>query len=487
MPIRLDNETRFELVKALVESFADADALAAAVLIRTGTDLTQQMDLGGGRSAAVTKVVAYTEGQEWLDKVIEAALIAAPGNQPLQRIADRLGVRPPPPRDMGDNSGAATPRRDGDFLIRLLQSVDGFTILARNRAGQLKEATVDAVPDRLLRNLPHIQAILLQGAVGTRGIVRALNRASDRATLREMGEDVFRFLMPGDVKELFDESRSAAGGRGEKLRVQIDVASAPALAHIPWELAYDKAFGDHLCLAEPTPMCRSVKAVANFARSTRPLRILGMVSKPHLPGLHEDKDTVNFGREQTAITEALNKLGEERVTLHWTTSGTRSELRRMFRSPPSGESWGVFHFIGHGEFDSELSEGYLLLQEAGGIARLSGQNLRHLAVNAGKTPQLVVLNCCSGARAAPGLSFSSVAEKLVQGGIPAVIAMQFEVSERAAQIFSSCFYAQIAIGETVQTALTIARQELCSDDIAEWVTPALYMSGPDFALVDRAP
>jgi hypothetical protein len=305
-----------------------------------------------------------------------------------------------------------------------------------------------------------------------------------------MGEDVFRFLMPGEVKALYAEGRRAAAQAGARLRLQIDFMDAPSLAPVPWELAYDPDYGDHLCLTDPTPLCRSVASAVVFQHSDRPLRILGMVAKPRAGGLAEANDTIESEREQTSITRSLEMLDEARVTLHWTTSGTRAELRRRLRNPPGGSGgWGVFHYIGHGGLDDtrpDGPEGFLLLQEAGGVDPLYASDLKRLMVTPQMTPQLVVLNCCSGAKASPGLPFSSVAARLVQGGIRAVIAMQFEVSERAAQLFSEAFYGQLAEGETIQTALTAARQDICARGISEWVTPALYTSGPDFAPLERA-
>ena len=104
--------------------------------------------------------------------------------------------------------------------------------------------------------------------------------------------------------------------------------------------------------------------------------------------------------------------------------------------------------------------------------------------------RLVVLNACEGARTGRSDPFAGVAESLVQREIPAVIAMQFEISDEAAIMFAEGFYSSIANGSPVDAAVAAARLAMFakrSDDI-EWGTPALYMRVPDgriFDLPDR--
>ena len=50
--------------------------------------------------------------------------------------------------------------------------------------------------------------------------------------------------------------------------------------------------------------------------------------------------------------------------------------------------------------------------------------------------RLAVLNSCEGARATAADPFSGTAQSLVQQGIPAVVAMQFEITDEAAITFA---------------------------------------------------
>jgi CHAT domain-containing protein len=94
--------------------------------------------------------------------------------------------------------------------------------------------------------------------------------------------------------------------------------------------------------------------------------------------------------------------------------------------------------------------------------------------------RLAVLNACEGARTARDDPFAGVAASLVQREIPAVIAMQFEITDQAAVVFGEGFYEAVAAGFPVDAALAEARKSIFADqnDI-EWGTPVLFMRVPD--------
>ena len=99
-------------------------------------------------------------------------------------------------------------------------------------------------------------------------------------------------------------------------------------------------------------------------------------------------------------------------------------------------------------------------------------------------PRLVVLNSCSGAAAGVSDLFSGTAAALVRGGVSAVAAMQYEISDPAAVAFARGFYAAIARGRGVDDAVSSGRVAILgtSDRTLEWVTPVLYLRGHDTRL-----
>jgi acylphosphatase len=102
--------------------------------------------------------------------------------------------------------------------------------------------------------------------------------------------------------------------------------------------------------------------------------------------------------------------------------------------------------------------------------------------------RLVVLNACEGARSDVHDPFSGTAQTLVRHGIPAVLAMQFEITDDAAINFTSGFYSSVAVGDPIDAALTYTRLRLFAlqDDGVEWATPVLYLRATDGRIFDVA-
>lgn len=86
--------------------------------------------------------------------------------------------------------------------------------------------------------------------------------------------------------------------------------------------------------------------------------------------------------------------------------------------------------------------------------------------------RLVILNACEGARTSRTGPFAGVAQNLVRRGVPAVIAMQFEITDEAAITFAHEFYAAIADCYPVDAALVEARKSIyIQGNEFEWATP----------------
>ena len=95
-----------------------------------------------------------------------------------------------------------------------------------------------------------------------------------------------------------------------------------------------------------------------------------------------------------------------------------------------------------------------------------------------KSLRLVVLNSCEGARSDVSDPFSGVAGRLIERDVPAVIGMQFEITDPAAILFASEFYTVLAEGKPIDTAVSEARLAMIADqNDVEWATPALFMRG----------
>ena len=92
-----------------------------------------------------------------------------------------------------------------------------------------------------------------------------------------------------------------------------------------------------------------------------------------------------------------------------------------------------------------------------------------------------MLNACEGARDGKFDALSSTAATLVLGGLPAVLAMQYGITDSAAVEFARTFYGALADNLPVDAAVADARNAINLHDqySLEWGTPVLFMRTTD--------
>jgi len=332
-------------------------------------------------------------------------------------------------------------------------------------------ATVELDADALLARRGLLQQAVLASAVPSRRVLPETEQP-----VREVGQVLFtRLLGTGEVAGRYRAAAAVAAERGEGLRVVLRI-DTPALAGLPWEAMYDQAAGAYVCRQDQLVRHVPVASVPAPLRVRPPLRILGVVSSPRgLPALDVDK-------EQDQLARALARPASQHLAeVHWAPSATWADLQDLLLD---GE-WHVLHFIGHGDFDPDRDEGVLaLVREDGRADLVAAHRLVDLLRQARPMPRLVVLNSCSGAAAGASDLFSGTAAALVRGGVSAVAAMQYEISDPAAVAFARGFYAAIARGRGVDDAVSSGRVAILglSDRTLEWVTPVLYLRGHDTRL-----
>ncbi len=254
---------------------------------------------------------------------------------------------------------------------------------------------------------------------------------------------------------------------------------APELAALPWEFLVDPRQEEYVCLQRHTPLVRYLSGPQppRPLPVTPPLRILGMVADP------TDLPRLQVTREQQRVETALKSLRSRGlVELTWLDGQTWRDLQRAMRGGP----WHVFHFIGHGGFDKNSDEGLLILaDEDGTSSRLPATQLGRLLANH-RSLRLTLLNACEGAQGSSRDIFASTAATLARRGMPAVIAMQYEITDQAALEFARAFYESLADGLPVDAAVSEGRLaiSLAVNHSVEWGTPVLMLRAPDGMLFD---
>jgi len=194
-----------------------------------------------------------------------------------------------------------------------------------------------------------------------------------------------------------------------------------------------------------------------------------------------DLPRLDVEHEKRLVEEATKVLQTKGlVELTWLKDQTWGALQEAMWGGP----WHIFHFVGHGDFDRNRGEGRVAFSDETG--RQVVLQARHLArlLDDHRDLRLVFLNSCEGAKGSEGDPFSGTAATLVRRGVPAVVAMQYEITDKAAIQFSRSFYHALANNLPVDAAVAAARTAVSINDTLEWGTPVLYMRSPDGQLFD---
>jgi hypothetical protein len=286
-------------------------------------------------------------------------------------------------------------------------------------------------------------------------------------------------LFDGPLGPLYDNARNAAAEQGRGLRLTLSMAETPELLGVPWELLYRAP--TFLASQRRTPIVRylEVGTVPPPLRITGAVRVLGVVASP------SGAEALNTGEERARVETALKSMIDDgRVTLTWCDPATPKKLREMLRDG----DFHILHYIGHSDFDA-AGEGVILLEnEDGTAARINESRLKLLLADQTSSLRLAVLNSCDGARTTLTDPFSGIATCLVRLGVPAVIAMQFRITDEAAIAFGGELFTSL-IGRQfpVDAAVAEARKAvyLHVNEI-EWATPVLFLRTTDSDLFDFA-
>jgi len=297
---------------------------------------------------------------------------------------------------------------------------------------------------------------------------------------KQFGARLFDSVFADEVRACLRSSLDEASNQGKGLRIRLRLTDAPELADLPWEYLYNSAVNRFPALSVETPVVRYLELPERIRplSISPPLRVLAIISSPR------NLAPLNVEREWSRLRDALQELEErDLIVLERLEQASLPALQRQLRRG----AYNILHFMGHGTFDERTQDGMLMTEDEDGLSYpISGQDLGML-LHDHRSLRLVLLNACEGARTSRTDPFAGTAQSLVQQGIPAVIAMQFEVSDDAAVVIAHEFYGAVADGYPADAALAEARKALfATGNGIEWGTPVLYLRAPDGKIFDIA-
>ncbi len=340
-----------------------------------------------------------------------------------------------------------------DFQIRVARSRDGYRV------------SVTASP------------------AGETGVPAEVDPVAVGPSPERLGEKLFATLFPEPVRALLDASRGHLQGQqreGRELGLRLKIYLAPGdpdlawLATVPWEFLFrpdGMGGGRFLALDRTTSIVRYLEVPEPPALRpfTGRLRVLAVASAPRglLP--------LGLCGERQRIRQAWGTAPEVEVTV------LEGPTRERLREALSHGAVDILHFMGHGAWDRAAGQGILFLETSDREPdRVSGRWLAGL-MRGPAAPRLVVLNACDSGHGESGFApFAGVATALVAGGLTAVVAMQFPISDEAALVFSSALHQRLVRDGSIDAAVAEGRIAVHSQlGTTDWATPTLFLRVPD--------
>jgi len=297
--------------------------------------------------------------------------------------------------------------------------------------------------------------------------------SSRLAAGKDFGQRLFGAVFQNEMLASYRGSLEKARAQGIGLRLRLNLQNVPELAAMPWEYLYDEKNDRFLANSTRTPVVRYFElpeSVSTFA-VTPPLNILVATAQPL------DKAALNGDEEMVKLQEAFQKLhATGLVNIDHLPKATIAALHKKLNDGP----YHIFHFIGHGKFDENKQEGQLIFEDESNLGEGKCGAQVGTILRDHESLRLVMLNACEGASAAVGNAFAGCAQRLVQHGLPAVIAMQCPMPDASAILLAETFYGFLALGYPVDGALSEARKALFNQNKeAAWAAPVLFMRSTD--------
>lgn len=281
----------------------------------------------------------------------------------------------------------------------------------------------------------------------------------------------------GPIEERFLQVETAAQAVGRPLRVLICIdRSAQELQGLRWELLRHPRSGALLSTSESTLLSRFM-----VSRDWRPVKLRNRGELTALIAVAAPADLerlelapVDFEREVPAVEEALAGI---RVGV---LGGPGSPLSLDGLLQRLRDGIDILYLVSHGMFGRRSRAPALVLQDAEGKAKpVTGEELATRIGELRHVPRLVVLASCQSAgdgepvgEAQPTTAHATLAGRLADAGVPAIIAMQGKISMATVQAMMPALFSELLRDGHIDRALAVARGKVREHDDA-WM-PALF-------------
>jgi small GTP-binding protein len=366
------------------------------------------------------------------------------------------GLRPPLEAIWDELQAAFAARvRYADFHVLLTRQGD---LRAVSEEGEVVSEAPVTLPPKLQEALAAVE----QGEAGGEAC-------------RELGRGLYGLLFPPPVDARLQTTEAAARKEERPLRIRLTV-EPDGLARVPWELLYRQQGGYYLAVNNKTALARYLNVPlppGKLPAPGRPLDLLLIVADI------EGQEQIEGATWEKSLRTALQlPLENGWLKLRVVTQATTANILKAL----DAASPHIIQFVGHGGYGAE---GGMVAVAAEGNQEnrlLDEEQFANLLLNGEQAPALICLASCLSAAGNSPRTFAGIAPRLVQRGVPAVVAMQYKVPIETAQAFFTRFYSVVAARKPIDWAVQAGRNAIQLTDppgSRHFATPVLYMRAAD--------
>ena len=273
--------------------------------------------------------------------------------------------------------------------------------------------------------------------------------------LKEFGSRLYRTLFNESIESVWKVYKEQNDFVVMCLRIH---PKAKQLEILPWETMYDgKEFiAAGSCIGfNRLPL--DIAPINDLAPLPKPLKMLALLSSPlDLVG----NERLLIENEHDIILRAMNDpAGQGMLQVDFEDEAQLPIIENSLETP-----YSIFHYSGHGGIDSD-KQGGLLLEDNDGNKRFTPvdeviqtlhKGLRHF--------RLAVIAGCQTAKTLYASQFSDFGRALVRKGVPAVIAMQFSITDEGGLMLAETLYPKLAEGQSLEKALHTTRRKMLQSE-----------------------
>jgi hypothetical protein len=277
-----------------------------------------------------------------------------------------------------------------------------------------------------------------------------------------------------EIQAAFDKARAVAQSLDAPLRLRLFIGpNALELHSLRWETLRDPQEDSSLLTSEHLLFSRYLSSF-----DWRPVRLRPQAELQALVVIANPTDITEYSMAALNVAEELDraKSGLGKIPVTELASEGNATLKNLVTHLRDG--YDILYLIGHGMLVED--EPWLWLEdETGKTQRVSGVELVTRLRELEQRPRLVVLASCQSAgtgdeaKAGDEGALAALGPRLAEAGIPAVIAMQGNITIKTIDEFMPVFFQELQRDGQIDRAMAAARGTV--RERPDWWMPVLFM------------